>query len=161
MANQDKPRGLEVYGELLRANEYIASAAIYPGDMVKLGSDGKVSRVAASDAGCGVALSYASADGQKVLVADHPDQRFIIQCDDASIAAQTNLNLNYDIIVGSADTTYKRSGMELDGSTGANTATLQLRALQVNKEINNAFGANVDVIVQINYHQLDSNTAGV
>lgn len=161
MANRDQVNGFEPFGAVLRAAEYTAAAAIYPGDLVKKNADGKVAQCAATEAACGVALSYASADGAKVLVADHPDQRFVVQADDATIDAQTDIGLNADIVVGTASSTYKRSGMELDASTVATTQTLVIKILEVQKRIDNALGANVKVICTINQHQLGQNTAGV
>jgi hypothetical protein len=163
MANLDQPKGAEPVGPVYRAEEYIAAAAIYPGDLVKQEAAGKVTPATAGDACVGVALSYASADGQKVLVANHPDQQFRIQADDDSITAQTAVGLNYNLVAGSANTTYKRSGMELDASTGATTATLPLRLIRFDRAVNNAAGANVLCVVKINNHQLgqSTGTAGV
>lgn len=160
MANQDLPQGFKPYGTIKNVSEYKASAAVYPGDMVKLGNDGMVSQCAATDASCGVALSYAAANGN-VLVADDPDQRFIGQSDDGSVDAQTDLNLNYNITVGTASTLYKRSAMEIDGSTGLTDSTSQVRVLQVEKSINNALGSNVDVVFVINNHQLKKGSEGI
>lgn len=163
MANKDIVKGAEPYGEIRSANSYLAGGAIYPGDFCKFDAAGKVVQAAATDALMGVALSYASADGVKVLIADDPSQLFIIQADDATIDAQTDIGLNADIVVAAADTTYKLSGMELDASTVATTATLPLKVLRVHPTIDNALGAQVDVVVKINNHQLGSHTgtAGV
>jgi hypothetical protein len=161
MANQDLPQGFKPYGQIKSVNEYVAAGAIYPGDMVKLDNAGKVAQCAASNASIGVALSYASGDGQKVLVADDPDQRFIGQADDGSVDVQSDLNLNYNITVSTASTLYKRSAMEVDGSTGATDSTLPIRVLQVEKSINNALGSNVDVIFVINDHQLKKGSEGI
>lgn len=158
MANRDQVVGLSPHGRPLRQREYIAASVIYPGDPVKLKNDGKVEIAAASNALCGVAASYASGDGVKVNVYDDPDQLFEIQADDASIDAQTDLNLNYNIVVGSPNTVYKRSGVELDGNTGATDSTLPLKLLSVSKRVDNALGEFADCIVKINNHQLDGGT---
>jgi hypothetical protein len=163
MANKDIPRGFRPHGPVLRASQYVAAAAIYPGDLVKPDSGGKVARAAASDTGLlGVALSYASADGANVLVADDPNQRFVAQADDGTIDAQTDIGLNYDIVVA-ADTTYLNSAMEIDASTQNTTATLPIKVLAVEPKIDNALGTNVDCICVINSHALKGHTgtAGV
>lgn len=161
MANKNQPIGFEPSGEVLRATEYTAASAIYPGDLVKKTDAGKVAAAAATEAAIGVALSYASADGAKVLIADHPDQRFVVQADDATIDEQTDIGLNADIVAGSPSTAYKRSGMQLDASTVAVLPTLVLKVIEVQKRIDNALGAQVKVVVQINQHQLAANTAGI
>lgn len=162
MANADRPCGLEPFERVLRARDYKADGTIFPGDAVKLKDDGEVERAAASNALLGVALSYATA-GQKVLVADHPDQIFKVQSDSADVDAQTDINLNYNIVATAGDTTYRVSRMELDGDSGADTATLPLKLLKIDERVDNALGAAVDCIVVINNHQLKggTGTAGV
>lgn len=167
MANQDQPRGLEPWGKVLRETIYVAGADVKPGDALVLSADGKVDPV-----GTGGAI-YAStvmgvcadigADGEEVAVYDHPDQLFLIQADGADIAAQTNLGLNYSIVATTADSTFNMSRMELDSSSGGTLNTLPLKALAVDKKIDNALGAQVDVIVRINNHQLvaDAGSTGV
>lgn len=161
MPNKNQPIGFEPFGEVLRASEYTAASAIYPGDLVTKDAAGKVAVAAATNAALGVALSYAAADGAKVLVADHPDQRFVVQADDATIDAQTDIGLNADIVAGSASTVYKRSGMQLDASTVAPTQALVIKIHEVAKRIDNELGDKVDVVVSINQHQLAHNTVGV
>ena len=155
MANLDRPRGLEPYGAVLRVSPYTAGSAIYPGDPVALAADGKLDR-SAGDALIGVAASYASADGAEVLVYDHPDQLFIIQSDDASIASVNDYGGNFDITLGSADTTFKKSQSELDGDTSDahSAADNPLKLIRIEETVNNAFGANVDCVVKLNKHQL-------
>ena len=161
MPNKNQPIGFEPFGEVLRASEYTAASAIYPGDLVTKDAAGKVAVAAATNAALGVALSYAAADGAKVLVADHPDQRYVVQADDATIDAQTDIGLNADIVVGSPSTAYKRSGMQLDASTVAVTQALVIKIHEVAKRIDNELGDKVDVVVSINQHQLAHNTVGV
>lgn len=165
MANDDRPRGAEPHGKVLRATKYVADAAIYPGDFVEPTSAGKVQALssATSNPILGVALSYAAADGDEVLVADHPDQLFKIQSDDATEpAAQTAIGLNYDAVITAGNSTYKISRMELDGSSGATTAATPLRLVDIDNRPDNAFGANADCIVRINMHALgaDAGSSG-
>lgn len=160
MANLDLVVGAQPTGRIYQANVYKAASAIYKGDFVKKNADGKIERAAASNALLGVALSDAAAD-EDCLVADHPDQQFRIQADDASIDAQTDIGLNYNIAVGSASTKYKRSAMELDGNTGATDSTLPLRLLRIEPAQDNALGANVKCVVKINSHQNSHGVEGV
>lgn len=157
MANLNRQRGLEVAGEPRRIRPYIASGTIYPGDPVTTASTGKVASAAATTALLGVAVSYAT-DGNQVLVADHPDQEFVIAANSALPASQTDLLLNYDIVSGTPNSTYKRSSTVLNSTSGATTATLPLKLLAIEPRDNNAFGANVDCVVVINNHQLKGGT---
>lgn len=163
MANRDEVTGFRPYGPALRLRPYVASGEIFPGDLVKQEAGGRIAQAAASDACIGVAAEYASAAGVTIKVFDHPDQEFVGQCDGADVDAQTDLGLNYDFVVASGDSTYKRSGMEVDSSTQATTATLPLKVLRLEPSVDNAFGANAKVICKINNHQLGSHTgtAGV
>lgn len=162
MANADTPNGFVPCGPVLRIQEYTAGSAVYPGDPVALAADGKVDR-SAGPALIGIALSFASAEDQKVLVADHPDQMFEAQSDSADIDAQTDFVLNYDIALGSADTTFKKSQAEIDGDTGATTATLAVKVLRLVPRVDNALGANARCVCKLNNHQLagGTGTAGV
>lgn len=158
MANTDTPVGARPVGSV-RANPYQAGGTIYPGDFVKLDANGQVVAASASNALCGVALSYATS-GQDVLVADDPDQRFICQVDDNTIDAQTDLNLNYNITATAGNTSYKISRMEVDGSTGATDSTLPVRVLKLYQEVGNALGAAALVEIKINNHQLNGGGSG-
>jgi hypothetical protein len=163
MANRDEVTGFRPYGPALRLRPYVADGIIYPGSLVKQKDDGEILEAAASDACIGVAATYASGAGVEVMVWDHPDQEFVGQSDDATIDAQTDLGLNYNFVVAAGNATYKRSGMEVDGNTGADTATLPLKVMRLLPAVDNAFGANCKVICQINNHQLNggTGTAGV
>lgn len=158
MANKDQVKGFEPKGPCLRSRPYTAAGAVYPGDLVKLTDAGKVAQAAASDACVGVALTYASGDGVTVQVADHPDQEFVGQSDDGTIDALTDMNLNYNFVVAAANTTFKRSGMEVDGSTGATNSNYPLKVLRLDPAIDNALGTNCKVILKINNHQLAAGT---
>lgn len=162
MANLDQPRGFRPAGTVLSASAYRAGGTIYPGDLVKLNSDGNAVVVEAGDASCGAALSYATS-GQDVIVADDPSQKFVAQADDASIDAQTDINLNYNVLATAGSVMYKMSRMEIDASTGATTATLPLKVLSVERRVDNELGASVECVVKINNHQLagSTGTAGV
>jgi hypothetical protein len=161
MANKDQSRGFEPHGRLKHAGDYQAGATIYAGDMVKLKADGTVEPSAAgAAASIGVALNYATS-GNTVLVADDPDQEFVGQADDSTIDAQTDINMNYNITVGTASTLFKRSAMEVDASTQATDSNLPLKVLKIKPRIDNALGDQVDVVFKINNHQLSAGTEGV
>jgi len=160
MANRDNAQGLVPAGVPLRQNSYVAGAAIYPGDPLTMNSSGLVVPAAAGDVLIGAAANAASGSGKAVQVWDHPDQQFVAQADDGTIAAQTDLGLNADI-VAAQDSTYKVSRAQVDASTLAATSTLQLRVLRIEPAVGNALGSKVDVIVRINKHQLANNSAGV
>jgi hypothetical protein len=90
-------------------------------------------------------------------VLDDPSQMFIIQNDGTSAA--TNYGSNADIVVGTGNTTTGLSANELDTSTIATTAALNLKIIGLWDVPNNAVGANAVVVVIINEHSYGS--AGV
>lgn len=163
MANKDQPCGAKPKGELLRVRKYVSGGAVYPGDFVMKENTGKVIVGAATNALIGVAINYASGADKELLVADHPDQMFVVQADEADIDAQTDILLNADIVATAGNSSYKISRHELDSSTIATTATLPLKVLGVEPRVDNALGGQVDVVVKINNHQLagGTGTAGV
>ncbi len=171
MANADLQRGFKPFGRIGHVGIYVAASTIYPGDMVEQETGAANTtqfrmRCAVANVGplLGAAANYATA-GQIVRVYDDPAQIFICQASAADIDANDDLGLNYSIIANAADATYRVSRQELDSSTGATTATLELKLLGINKRQDgkNAFGANVECLVKINNHQLGSHTgtAGV
>lgn len=87
-----------------------------------------------------------------VLVADDPNLLFEIQEDAAGGALALNaVGLNADLASGTGSTVTKRSGFQLDTSTAADTATLQLRIERfVNRVDNEPAVANAKVLVRIN-----------
>jgi len=166
MANLDRPRGFEPVGQVLKNAEYVAAAAIYPGDLCERTDAGKVQAMATGTAGAqlvGVAMSYAAADGDKVVLSIDPNQLYRVQADSADIDAQTDIGLNYDVVVTAGSSAYKISRMELDGDSAATTAATPLNLVAIEPRVNNALGANVDCIVKINMHVYgtDAGTAGV
>lgn len=163
MANKDQPRGAVPYGRLRNASKYEAGSEIRAGDFVTMADDGQIDPVAVDGSSytsnvLGVALSNANSAGDPVLVADDPNQKFIVQADGADIDARTDINLNYAILATAHNSAYKKSQHELDSDTGDTTATLPLKLLEVMPRIDNALGAQVDCIVQINNHKLSGGT---
>jgi hypothetical protein len=165
MANVDRPSGFVPYGPILRVRPYKAKVEVFQGDMVnrKAGSsdtDGKLECEPgdASEAQLGVALNHA-AIGETVLVADHPDQEFMGQADDGSIATNADIGLNYDLLATNGSGS--QSAHEIDASTKATTATLPLKVLRLVPSPDNAIGANCKCILKINNHQLAGGTGVV
>ncbi len=78
----------------------------------------------------------------------------------ALAAASVGLNANF--IVGTGDTVYGRSAMELDTSSAAGTATLDLQIVSiVDREDNELASANQKVVVKFNDPQTKAGRTGV
>lgn len=191
MANNDRARGLEPVNELggphcLSMGEYFIPAtdgtAMSVGDPVKYAgsadSDGvpTVTVATAGDACCGVIVGFKpdkdyedntyreASTARYAIVADSPNQLFVVQEDsDGGALAATNVGQNADLIFGGTNTTTGMSGVELDSSTAATTATLQVKVIRLDRRPDNEIGTNADWIVKINNHQHGSHTgtAGV
>lgn len=151
MPNADQPRGFWPVGKLLRVRPYEAGSACYPGDLVNLASDGQVDPATAGALIVGLCLSYASAAGTEVLVADHPDQLIGGQGDETEFDAQTDIGNCVDIVATAGDSTYLASRQEADSSTIAAT-TAQLQILGIERRIDNALGTNADMVFRIHEH---------
>lgn len=166
------------------------ATAVFVGDLVKLDSTGDTvaagglgkgvrSVVQATPGGAvvGVVVGFkvdptnlnvqyrAASTGRYVLVADDPEALFEVQ-EDAVGGALTvsDVGLNADFIVGAGSTVTGTSGMQLDTSTKAVTATLPLKIVEFSQRQDNEPGnANAKVVVQLNNHQLrgGTGTAGV
>ena len=188
MANNDKAFGLRPLGNLAGTGaqkQYgyeIAdnqAGAIFQGDLVTL-KDGYILQFnpAAHTAAVGVfnGCFYNDPTTQKPTfinyypgsinitqgkivadVLDDPSQMFILQNDGTS--AVTDYGKNADIVIGTGNTTTGLSANELDTSTIANTAALNLKIIGLWDVPNNAVGANAVVVVKINEHLYGS--AGV
>jgi len=191
MANTDASFGLRPSRTSISSqqqNRYrIASGyatAIYQGDIVKMVTGGGIERVAAGDGGLVLGVfngcnytdpttgkptwsnyypgSVAAADIMATII-DSPDATFEIQADAAFPVA--DLAGNFDIVDQSpvGDTTSGTSRMELDVTTGATTATLPLKAIDISQDPENSdvSSANTNVIVKINNHLFSGGTAGL
>lgn len=90
-------------------------------------------------------------------VLDDPNQLFIIQSDEDIV--QADFGKNADVIVGTGSTTTGVSAMELDSSTIATTAALNLKLVGIYDTPGNALGNFCQVVVKINEHLYGS--AGV
>ena len=185
MANKDAAFGLRPMGKVgqnrdnqgLSEYDIAASAsAIYFNDPVEILSTGTIGVAAASDALLGslggVFFTDAStskptfanhldasntATDIKGFVSDDPYERFEIQADGATAAA--DVGLNADIVYAAGSSPDYVSKVELQTSD-QKTGTAQLRILGISKDIENntAGSANVNLVVLINEHQLKGTT---
>ena len=185
MANKDAAFGLKPIGKVGQnrdnqgLSEYDISAcasAIYFQDPVEILAAGTIGVAAATDALLGslggVFFTDAStskptfanhldasntATDIKGFVSDDPYERFEIQADGATAAA--DVGLNADIVYAAGSSPDYVSKVELQTSD-QKTATAQLRIIGISKDIENneAGSANVNLVTIINEHQLKGTT---
>jgi len=193
MPNRDEPRGARPYGHLSGGDpnrgiiEYpIADAyaeELLDGDFVVQVSTGGINLAAATERLLGVfrGCRYINSSGEQVFskrwpastagateryasVACDPNSLFLIQADtDATGILEVDRGNLADIVATAGNTTMEQSRMELDTS-GIGTGTAQLRIIDKDNSPDNAWGDNVNLIVQIYEHELtgaDSATPGV
>jgi hypothetical protein len=190
MSNQDASFGLRPSRTSISSqqqNRYrIASGyatTIYQGDLVAVVTGGGIERVAAGGSGLILGVfngcSFVDSSGAQIYanlwtasttgtnifanVIDDPNAVFEIQANAAFPVA--DLFGNFDIVdqspVGSA--TSGNSRLELAVSTGATTATLPLKAIDISQDPENSdvSSANTNVMVKINNHLFSAGTAGL
>ena len=185
MANKDSAFGLRAIGKVgqnrdnqgLSEYDIAASAsAIYQNDPVEMAATGTITVAAATDTLLGSLTGVFFTDAStskptfanhlkgsntatdiKGFVADDPYERFEIQSDGATAAA--DVGLNADIVYASGASPNFVSKVELDHSD-LKTGTAQLRVLAISKDIENneAGSANVNLVVMINEHFLKGTT---
>ena len=185
MANKDSAFGLRAIGKVgqnrdnqgLSEYDIAASAsAIYQNDPVEMAATGTITVAAATDTLLGSLTGVFFTDAStskptfanhleasntatdiKGFVADDPYERFEIQSDDATAAA--DVGLNADIVYAAGSSPNYVSKVELDHSD-LKTATAQLRVLAISNDIENneAGSANVNLVVMINEHFLKGTT---
>jgi hypothetical protein len=169
-------------------NKYrIASGAttpIFQGDLVEALTAGTIGRMAAGDGGFVLGVfngcrytdptskketfsnsypgSIAASDIECFII-DSPHAVFEVQADAAFPVA--DLFGNFDIVDQSpvGDTNSGTSRVELDVTTGATTATLPLKAIDISQDPENSdvSSANTNVVVKINNHLFSAGTAGL
>jgi hypothetical protein len=155
------------------------ATAAFIGDPVKLsgsadaGGIASVDLCAATDTITGAIVGFADKASMELgygaastarypLVAHGQDLLFEIQEDSVGGAlAADDFGLNADIIVAAGSTFTKRSGVMLDTSTKATTATLGLRIRGLVQRPDNAVGANAKVLVSLNDTTESPGTASV
>ena len=155
------------------------TTAIFTGDPVKYKNDGTVEVATATDALLGVArgafytdpttskptwspyipATTATTDA-KVFVCDDPMQTFIAQQDSVvSNIVAANLNENANLIFNAGSTTTGVSGVEIDSSSVADTATHQVRLIDFwDVPDNDATLDNSVLVIKINNHKLMAHT---
>ena len=185
MANKDAAFGLKPIGKIgqnrdnqgLSEYDIAASAsAIYFQDPVEMAATGTITVAAATDTLLGSLTGVFFTDANtskptfanhldasnaatdiKGFVADDPYERFEVQSDGATAAA--DVGLNADIVYAAGSSPDYVSGVELYFSD-QKTATAQLRILGISKDPDNntAGSANVNLVVTINEHFLKGTT---
>ena len=185
MANKDSAFGLRPIGKVgqnrdnqgLSEYDIAASAtAIFQNDPVEMAATGTITVAAATDTLLGSLTGVFFTDAStskptfanhlkgsntatdiKGFVADDPYERFEIQSDDATAAA--DVGLNADIVYASGASPNFVSKVELDHSD-LKTGPAQLRVIAISKDIENneAGSANVNLVVMINEHFLKGTT---
>ncbi len=188
MANIDKPYGLRAMGNLSATGSQkqfgyeIAdnqAGAIFKGDLVTI-FDGYIVKFAPATHTAAVGVfngcNYIDPSSGKPTwsnyypgsvnitagiieadVIDDPNQLFTIQADED--IEQADIGKNADVVGTGGSSTNGLSSMELDSSTIANTAALNLKIVGVFKTPGNALGDYCQVVVKINEHLYGS--AGV
>ena len=187
MANTDAAFGLKAIGKVGQnrdnqgLSEYSIAAsatAIYQWDPVEMAATGTITVAAATDTLLGSlnGVFYTDASTSKPtwanhlnasntatdivgFVSDDPYERFEIQSDGATAAA--DVGLNADIVYAAGSSPDYVSKVELQTSD-QKTATAQLRILAISNDIENneAGSANVNLVVMINEHFLKG-TVGI
>ena len=187
MANTDAAFGLKAIGKVGQnrdnqgLSEYSIAAnasAIYQWDPVEMAATGTITVAAATDTLLGSlnGVFYTDASTSKPtwanhlnasntatdivgFVSDDPYERFEVQADGATAAA--DVGLNADIVYAAGSSPDYVSKVELDTSD-QKTGTAQLRIMGISKDPSNdtAGSANVNLVVMINEHFLKG-TAGI
>lgn len=103
---------------------------------------------------------HAASTAGYVLVADDPNQLFVMQEDSVGGAiAATAISSNFSLVSGTGSTTTGLSGWMIDSSV-SNTTSLQLRLMRLLRGPDNAIGTYAKWVVRINQHSL-WNTTGI
>lgn len=183
-ANVDYPRGMQPYGDLLRATEYTLSAAysedVFIGTPVVANGTGRnviLATMGTSNPILGaviaiydsnkVPLAYWPDDNPGVgyvLVSDHPEQVYIAQTDgDTTFLTIDDANGNVNLVGSSGSTVNYRSAVEIDDSdTGGATADDQIRLIRPDQRPDNTVGiANCDWLFRLNNPQSAAGIVGV
>lgn len=189
MANRDSVFGARLVGHLYggcynaRVRPYVVlstdDTALYVGDFVKVTGTGGtsdydqvlpvVTQAEAEDVLVGVVVGFGANSSylnqiyrtastlRTVYVCDDPYAIFEIQT--SGTAAVTDFEANADIVVGTPNTEFGTSGMELDQTT-VSPSSGQLRILGLAQRPDNEIGLHAKLVCMINEHQFKQ-TAGV
>lgn len=164
------------------------ATAVFIGDLVKLAGDAgnagtvvngidvegmpHVVQSAAGDLSVGVVIGFlpdqdnltrrhrAASTNRIALVVDDPSVVFEIQeVSGGTALTSAAVGLNANVVVGSGSATTGLSAMELDNSTEATTADLDLKIIGMVPRPDNSIGEHCKWLVQINTHSY-GNSAG-
>lgn len=182
MANKNFPHGfrplmIDVSGEPVGCSQYAKASsdanAIFTNDLVKFSAtsanvDGEpipskgITVAGVGEIFLGSALNYgAGAANTLHLVVDAPKALFEAQCDSTdNITVAAKAGKNASILATAQTNGTTLSAMQVDSSTIADTATLDLLILDLYRGLDNAEGANAMVEVIINRHQFANQTVG-
>lgn len=165
------------------------TTAIFVGDLVKLagtaGENGEtingydvegmpeITQSAAGDKSVGVVVGFlpnqdnlmqkhrAASQARVALVSDDPATVYEIQEVSGGTALVSGaVGNNANVVVGSGNTTTGLSAMELDNTTEANTAGLNLQILGLVKRPDNVLGEHAKWLVKINDHEFQVGQTG-
>lgn len=192
MANLSRPSGLKVAKSVVGGAAkgqidtfYIPASdgtAVYVGDVVKLAGSADangvatVARLAANtDLPVGVVVGFvydptnlntpsqyrAASTARYVLVSTDPSTVYEVQATGTTVVADVGLNAGVTFTAGSSSTGI--SGMELDATTKATTATLPLKILGwvQRPDVDIADGTSMKVHVLLNTAAFGNGTAGI
>lgn len=178
MANSDRATGLQPV-RMLDGTPFSGSVdmfyvpaslgtAVFVGDPVRLAGSADSAGVAsvtlcnATDTITGAVVGFADAaslvlgygaasTARYVLVAHGQDVLFEIQEDsDGGALTAAEIGLNAQIVVAAGNTSTRLSGVELDSSSAAVTATHGLRIRGLAQRPDNAIGTNAKILVSLN-----------
>lgn len=157
------------------------ATALFIGDPVKMAGTGQtiggrvlsdVTRAASGDIITGVVVGVKpvtqdstvyrpASTAREVYVADDPDLIFEAQEGASGTPFTANdCSLNVNFVAGAGSTVTGRSGFQLDNTTEATTATLDLHLVTPVAREDNAIGASCKWLVTINRHQFSNQVAG-
>lgn len=164
MANPNAPFGFQPYkteGKENRVTVYKkgTSAALYPGDCVKMNSSGQVVVCAAGDVMIGIVSEYAATATTDVGVYDDPLSQYMVQC--SGDFQLTDVGQNANIVATAGDTAIFRSKHAIDVATFGTSAALQFKLLGLVNRGDNAVGSYALMRVKPNSHFFSSGVAGI
>ena len=174
MANVDAPHGFSplltnLDGGPSRIMNFdkdaLGGTAIFRNDIVQRETDSNIKPggTPGTDRYLGASLNYGAASTLSThAVVISPNALFEAQDNndtDGIAAADLDLNGNAEFNAGS--TTTELSGHEIDESSAAQTASLDLKLIALFDVPGNVHGANARIIVTINKHRFGSEVAGV
>lgn len=175
MANVDNPHGLFPIGRTLSGGcPYIQQmqkdasegTAIFQWDAVNREADGNIEAGSATPGTTlysGVALNHGAASTltQHLVIASADALYDIQDNNDTDGLAEADMGLNANIELNAGSATSLISGHELDESTAAVTASLDLHILSKIEAPDNAYGSFCRVLVMFNKHRMNPVAVGV